>query len=73
MNQFSSRHKSIPVKVIDLLNGDTLRFNSLKATCDSLGTSYTMAKPKLYNQPDKVKIDNYLLIPNYKGELLGHE
>lgn len=66
MNQFNSRHKSIPVKVINLLNGDTLRFNSLKIVCDSLGIDYTRAKPKLYNQPNKIRIDNYLLIPNYK-------
>lgn len=66
MNQFNSRHKSIPVKVIDLSNGNTMRFNSLKITCDSLGIDYIMAKPKLYNQPNKIKIDNYLLIPNYK-------
>ena len=36
MNQFTSRHKSIPIKVINLLNGDILRFNSLKIVCDSL-------------------------------------
>lgn len=66
MNQFNSRHKSIPVKVIDLSNGNTMRFNSLKITCDSLGIDYIMTKPRLYNQPNKIKIDNYLLIPNYK-------
>ena len=66
MNQFNSRHKSIPIKVINLSNGNTMRFNSLKITCDSLDIDYMMAKPKLYNQPDKIRIDNYLLVPNYK-------